>query len=570
MNNKREKLAYFCMEYGLDSNFKIYAGGLGILAGDYLKAARDLNYPVVGIGILWRQGYTSQIVDRDGRVRDCYPVYSYDFLEDTGIKVRVKVRERDVYCRVWKVECFNNNPLYLLDTYLKENEDPWITGQLYGWFSEERIAQEMVLGIGGIRAIRALGLEVDIYHFNEGHAVFAGLELIREKIENGLKFMEALEESREEIVFTTHTPVIEGNEEYSHSLLQYMGAGMGLNLEEMYRIGGIPFNMTAAGLRLSFISNGVSKLHSITAGRMWEEVSNRSEIIGITNGVHRPSWVSRNILDNYRQGNDLWKAHQKEKENLIDFIAEQTGQKLNQEALLIGFARRAAPYKRGTFIFSNEELLAPLLKKGEIQLIFSGKAHPLDDLGKKIVSKQYQMSIKYPDSVVFLQDYSMEIAYYLTRGCDLWLNNPRRPREACGTSGIKAAMNGVLNLSTADGWWPEICEHGVNGWQIGDGNEEKHYNGSYSERIKKQDADDLKALYDILLNQVIPLYYNQPEKWVQMMQASIESTIEKYSATRMLEDYYQQMYGLEEYYTIEDASPEGNNLNFLKEESAPF
>lgn len=546
------QVAYFCMEYGLESNFKIYAGGLGILAGDYLKAAKDMKLPVIGIGILWKQGYTRQVIGEDRRPIDSYPVYRYDFLEDTGVKVKVKIRGRDVYCRVWMVDQFANAPLFLLDTDLPENEDPWITGQLYGWFAEERIAQEMVLGIGGVRAIRALELDIDIFHFNEGHAVFAGLELIREKMEEeGMSFHEAWEATREEVVFTTHTPVIEGNEEHSHALLQYMGAGQNLSLEEMVEIGGAPFNMTVAGLRLSYISNGVSKLHSRTANKMWEDVSNRSEIIGITNGVHRPTWVSEEIISSLDDGEKLWQIHQKLKEELINFVEGKTGRRLRSDSLLIGFARRAAPYKRGDFIFIDEEKIAPLLREGKMQLIFSGKAHPLDDTGKEIVARQVGFADKYPERVIFLEDYDMEIARYLTRGCDLWLNNPRRPKEACGTSGIKAAMNGVLNLSTLDGWWPEICRHGENGWQLGDGLDEDDFSGTHQERVKRQDQHDLESLYRVLLTEVIPTYYQDRKKWIWMMQASIKSTYIQLSARRMLSDYYSLMYELNEYSIIE-------------------
>lgn len=548
---KSPQVAYFCMEYGLESDFKIYAGGLGILAGDYLKVAHDMDMPVVGVGILWKQGYTQQLTDNDGQPFDCYPNYKYDFLKDTGVKIKVKIRKRDVYCKVWKVTEFENNPLYLLDTDLEENKDSWITGQLYGWFEEERIAQEMVLGIGGIRALRELGIDPDIYHFNEGHAVFAGIELITEKMEEGLSFEEAWQDTREEIVFTTHTPIIEGNEEHSHRVLQYMGASREFTLEQMVAIGGVPFNMTVAGLRLSYISNGVSWLHSKTANEMWEEIDNRSEIIGITNGVHRPSWVSTEIINNYQNGSMLWKKHREHKNNLIDFVEDKTSQILNPDSLLVGFARRAAPYKRGAFIFEEEEKIAPLLKKGKLQLIFSGKAHPLDDNGKKIVARQVEMARKYPESVVFLEDYDMEIAYYMTRGCDLWLNNPRRPKEACGTSGIKAAMNGVLNLSTLDGWWPEACKHGHNGWQLGDGKDEDNFDGTDKQRLKKQDLSDLESLYDVLLDEVIPTYYEDHEKWIEMMQASIDSTYDRFSAHRMLTDYYREMYELEDYYIME-------------------
>jgi len=519
---KHSRVAYLCMEYGLTSDFKLYAGGLGILAGDYLKAASDMQLPVTGIGILWRQGYTRQIIDSNGNPVDSYPIYDYDFLQDTGIKVKVRIRERDVFCKVWRVECFNNAPLYLLDTYLPENQDPWITGQLYGWFAEERIAQEMVLGIGGIRALRRLGIEIDVYHFNEGHAVFAGLELIREKMEGkGLDFKEAWKATREEIVFTTHTPVIEGNEEHPLALLKYMGADQNLTLEEMIEIGGAPFNMTVAALRLSYISNGVSQLHTKTANKMWDKVSDCSEIIAITNGVHLSTWVADEILAIYLEKERLWSVHQELKKELIDFIAERTGRRLKKDSLLIGFARRAAPYKRGNFIFSDEEKIAPFLQEGMIQLIISGKAHPLDKVGKNIVKRQVKYSRKYPDSVIFLEDYDMETARYLTRGCDVWLNNPIIFREACGTSGIKAAMNGVLNVSTLDGWWPEVCQHDINGWQI-------------------ESASD--SLYQVLLNQVLPTYYHDRRKWIKMMQTSIKSTLNRLSARRMLKDYFTLMY----------------------------
>ncbi|MFP4662564.1 MAG: alpha-glucan family phosphorylase [Halanaerobiales bacterium] len=548
MNEKElPMVAYFCMEYGLESNFNIYAGGLGILAGDYLKAAKDNEAPLLGIGILWKQGYTKQLVDNEGRPVDSYPVYKYEFLNDTEIKVKVRIRNRNVYCKVWEVNNFNNNSLYLLDTDLPENDDAWITGQLYGWFGEERIAQEMVLGIGGVRALRALGIEPEIYHFNEGHAVFAGLELIREKMEDeDFSFEDAWDKTREEIVFTTHTPIIQGNEEHPHRLLQYMGAYQNLTLEQMAAIGGVPFNMTVAGLRLSYISNGVSQLHSEIANQMWEDVDNRSEIIDITNGVHRGTWVSSEIDEVYQDKEKLWETHLDHKRELIEFVKNRTAKELSEDSLLIGFARRAAPYKRGNFIFSDLDKIEPLLEENKIQIIISGKAHPLDDTGKDIVADQVAMARKY-SGVVFLEDYDMDIGHHLTRGCDLWLNNPRRPKEACGTSGVKAAMNGVLNFSTLDGWWPEAYQEGENGWQLGDGKEENDFTGDAEERVEKQDKNDLESLYKTLTAEIIPTYYDDKEKWKAMMQKSIESTKEQFSAKRMLDDYYSKMYNLDEY-----------------------
>lgn len=532
--NTLPKVAYFSMEYGLDASMKTYAGGLGILAGDYIKGAKDYGYPLVALGIKWKQGYGEQLIDKNDRVCDYYRNNEYDFMEDTGIRVSVKIREVDVICKVWKVECFGNVPLYLLDTDIPENNDSWITGQLYGWFGEERIAQEMVLGIGGIKALRALNIDADVHHFNEGHAVFAGLELMREKMDKGLSFHEALEASRKEIVFTTHTPIIQGNESHTIDKLMYMGANNGLTIEELIEIGGAPFNMTVAALRLSRISNAVADLHRQTANKMWKDIEGRSEIIGITNAIHIPTWVDQNMLDAADGKCDIWESHMKNKRALIDFVYERNGVKLSSDVMLIGFSRRAAPYKRSNFIFTDEKLISSLLNGRKLQIVFSGKGHPLDDVGKKIVENIVSLSRKYPDSVVFLENYDMTIGKMLTRGSDVWLNNPRRPLEASGTSGMKAAMNGVLNFSILDGWWPEACEHGINGWQFGDGFE--------NEDTEVLDAHDLKALYKVLTEEVIPTYYNDHGKWIEMMKNSIQSTKDKFSVKRMLEEYYKKMY----------------------------
>lgn len=535
MNNQYlPRVAYFCMEYGLDTSMRTYAGGLGILAGDYLKGAKDHNFPIIGIGLKWKQGYTDQRIDENGKTYDSYHNYQYDFLKDTGIKITVKIRQRDVICKVWEVDKFGNAPLYLLDTDIPENEDAWITGQLYGWFGEERIAQEMVLGIGGVRALKALGLDIDVYHFNEGHALFAGFELIKEKMDEGMSFDEARKASKEEIVFTTHTPIIEGNESHYLDRLMYMGANNGLTLEQLVSLGGSPFNMTVGALRLARKSNAVAQLHNETANKMWAYVEERSEIVGITNAIHLPTWVDERMIDAALEKENLWEIHMENKKNLINFVEERNGVQLDANKLLIGFSRRAAPYKRSNFIFTNEKIIDPLLKDGKVQIVFSGKAHPLDDTGKEIVENIVRMAKKYPNSVVFLENYDMTIGAMLTKGSDVWLNNPRRPKEASGTSGMKAAMNGVLNLSTLDGWWPEACDHGVNGWQFGDGFENS------DEAVL--DAHDLKALYQVLLEEVIPTYYKDRPKWVEMMKNSILSTKDQFAVKRMLDEYYNQLY----------------------------
>jgi len=534
--NNLPRVAYFCMEYGLNSDFKAYAGGLGILAGDHLKGAKDLNLPLVGIGLKWKQGYTDQLIDENGKAYDTYHNYKYDFLKDTGVKVTVKVRKIDVVCKVWKLDEFGNNPLYLLDTDIPENGDTWVTGQLYGWFGEERIAQEIVLGIGGVKALRALEIPIDVYHFNEGHAALAATELIKEKMQAGCNFELAWEKVRSEVVFTTHTPIVEGNESHDIDKLEYMGAFNGLTKAQMILLGGEPFNMTIAGLRLSRKANAVAKLHGETANKMWKTVAGRSEIIAITNGIHKPSWVDNRITKAYDNEGDLWGAHLTTKKELIAFIKERTGVILDSQKLLIGFSRRAAPYKRSDLIFTDEEIISPLLKSGKVQIVFSGKAHPLDDNGKEIVAKLVKMMKKYPASVVFLENYDMNIGRMLTRGSDIWLNNPRRPQEASGTSGMKAAMNGVLNCSILDGWWPEACIDGVNGWQFGDG-------ASLDDlTITELDKHDTLALYDTLINRVMTTYYENRQKWVEMMKESIRTTSYEFSVERMLDEYYNKMY----------------------------
>ena len=538
-SEKNPNVAYFCMEYGIDQRFKAYAGGLGILAGDYLKGAHDHQYPIIGIGIRWKQGYTEQKIDASGNAYDSYHNYKYDFLEDTGITVTVDIRKVKVNCKVWKLTQFGNADLYLLDTDIPDNHDSWITGQLYGWFGEERIAQEIVLGIGGIKAIRALGLPIDIYHFNEGHALFAGFELLREKMEDeGLTFEKAVEVVKKEVVFTTHTPIVQGNESHPIDKIIYMGANLNLTRAQLTFLGGgDPFNMTIGALRLSKIANGVAQLHGETSNKMWADVDKRAEILAITNAIHLPTWVDNAMIRAAEDGSDLWEPHLQNKRALIDFIEAKNGVRLDEEKLIIGFSRRAAPYKRSDFIFTDLSIIEPLLLEKKFQIVFSGKAHPLDDVGKLIVKNLVAMSRKYPKAVVFLENYDMSIGRMLTRGSDIWLNNPRRPLEASGTSGMKAAMNGVLNLSILDGWWPEACVHGVTGWQFGDGFEH--------EEEEIQDAHDLKALYKVLLEEVIPTYYENKSAWMDMMRESILQTKEPFAVKRMLDEYYELLYKFE-------------------------
>ncbi|BDU71989.1 alpha-glucan family phosphorylase [Mesoterricola silvestris] len=539
MASKLPQVAYFCMEYALDSTFKIYSGGLGILAGDYFKGVKDHGFPMVGIGIRWKQGYGEQHVDpATGKVFDAYRTGDHGFLEDTGVTVKVEIKGRPVHIKVWKVASFGVDSLYLLDTDLEANdgEARWITGQLYGWFGEERVAQEMVLGIGGVRALQALKIKPDVYHFNEGHALFAGFELIRRRMARGATFQDALARTREEVVFTTHTPIVQGNESHPIERFMYLGANLGLTRAQLKQLGGSPFNMTVGALRMSRIANAVAELHRVTANGMWKGVKGRCEIIGITNAIHHGTWVDPKMLDLAAKGRKdaLWTRHMENKRKLIDFVEARNGVKLDPDALLIGFSRRAAPYKRSNFIFTDRSFIEPLLRSGKVQIVFSGKAHPLDDNGKVIVEDILEMTRLYPGRVVFLENYDMEIGALLTRGSDVWLNNPRRPKEASGTSGMKAAQNGVLNLSILDGWWPEACDHGRNGWQFGDGFE--------SPRDAVLDKHDFKAFRKVLAEEVLPTYYQDRPRWVDMMVRSIQDTREAFGVKRMLDEYYARMY----------------------------
>jgi starch phosphorylase len=521
------RVAYFCMEYGLSETFPIYSGGLGILAGDYMKSAGDLGLPVVGIGLLWNNA-THQTLDADGQAVDEWRGYPHDHLEDTHVRVRVRIRAREVECRVWRVTGFAIAPLYLIEPVHKD--DKWITERLYDTRPDCRVAQEMLLGIGGIRALSRLGLAIDLYHFNEGHAVFAGLELIADRMSKHASFPDAWDWARRRIVFTTHTPVPAGNETHPLAEVRRLGAGLELVDNEIEAIGGDPFGMTVAGLRLSRLSNAVAQLHGETARKMWKDVSGASPIIAITNGVHQATWQAPEVAEARDDSFALWAAHEALKKRLFHRVDELTGVRLKSDALTIGFARRAAGYKRADLILSDPDRIGALLTDGRIQIIFSGKAHPADGVGKQLVARLAQFARQWPASVVFLQDYDMAVARRLVQGADVWLNNPQRPQEASGTSGMKAALNGVLNLSVLDGWWPEGCVHGETGWAIGG-------TGEGPER----DAGDAPALYHVLENEVLPAFANR-QKWTSMMQASIRMAETHFTSHRMVREYYERLY----------------------------
>jgi glycogen phosphorylase len=522
-------VAYFCMEFGLSEDFPIYAGGLGILAGDFIKSAHDLRLPVIGVGLRWARGYSRQRITEDGLPVSEFPPYRADFLEDTGVRVRVRVATREVEARVWRTERWGNAPLLLLEPVM--TRDAWITQRLYDPTFDCRVAQETLLGVGGVRALRKLGVDVDTYHFNEGHAAFAGIELIAERMAAGETFAEAWAAVREQIVFTTHTPVAAGNEVHALAELRRLGACCELVDWEMRQIGGDPFNMTVAGLRLSRRANAVSQLHAEVSRAMWRDVEHASEIIPITNGVHAPTWQDVRIRAARDAPDDLWARHQSLKGDLLDVVTARAGVRLDPGVLTIGIARRAASYKRSNLIFHDPDRIGRLLEEPQLQLVFAGKAHPDDEMGRQIIGELVAMAGRFPRAVVFVPDYDMALGRALTRGADVWLNNPIRPLEACGTSGMKAAMNGVLNCSILDGWWPEACDHGVNGWAIGDA----------TSGVPEQDARDAAALYEVLEREMLPAFADRA-RWLGMMQASIATVEERFSSDRMCREYFEHLY----------------------------
>jgi starch phosphorylase len=508
-----------------------------------MKSVGDLHVPLVGIGLFWDEGYTRQVVASGGVIEDQYPKTPRDALRRLDVKIEVTVRGKKVPCRAYKVERHIASTLYLLEP--DRDEDRWITQRLYGGGVEDRLAQEIVLGVGGVRLLQALGEQIDIYHFNEGHAVFAGLELLRQHTFGGNTLPERMARLRPHVVFTTHTPVPAGNEVHDLDLMRKMDADLGFTDAELEMIGGDPFSMTVAGLRLSRLANGVAALHGETAREMWKDIDNAAPIISITNGVHTPTWQDARIRaalvpdkPRERQDAELWDAHQAMKHELIVEVERRTGVHLSQEGLLLGFARRAAAYKRADLILGDERGLKHLFDRG-IQLVYSGKAHPRDLAGKSLVGRLVDATRKYPGKIVFLENYDMRLGALLTRGADVWLNNPRRPLEASGTSGMKAAMNGVPNLSILDGWWPEGCEHGVTGWKIGDPDpNDDPFDEKDEARVDRRDRELLQRVIE---HEVLTAFHDR-RTWTSIMRASIAMSQWRFSSDRMIEDYVSKVY----------------------------
>jgi glycogen phosphorylase len=533
---ERPRVAYFCMEFGLDEKLPIYSGGLGVLAGDFMRSAHALALPVVGVGILWEEGYTTQGIGPAGETIDLPTPLDRSHLVREAPIVTVTIGGHDVPLWIWRVDGLAAAPLYLLEPIVEH--DRWINRRLYGGGKDDRVAQEIILGVGGVRALQALGLGVDVYHFNEGHALFAGLELVRQARARGLDFDAARAQVREQIVFTTHTPIDAGNEEHDHERLRRLGATMGLTHAQMVRLGGDPFNMTVAALRLSRNANAVAELHGETARKMWRHVDDAAPIVAVTNGVDHRVWQDARVRDaaavvSGATGDAaLDGARATLKRELVGEVARRTGIALDADKLIIGFARRATAYKRATLLFHDEARIAPLLESGQVQLVYSGKAHPRDFGGQELIKEIVALAKKYPRSVAFVPNYDLSLGRLISRGVDVWLNTPRRPLEACGTSGMKAAMNGVLNCSILDGWWPEACDHGVNGWAIG-------------ERLLDDDcgdACDAAALYALLEDEIVPTFYGNRARWRSMMRESIAVGVQQFSSDRMVGDYYRRLY----------------------------
>ncbi len=604
--------AYFCAEYGWHEAVALYSGGLGILAGDHTKAASDLGVPLVCVGLWYPEGYFHQRVAADGQQEAVYEVKSpYDLplqavtnAAGEELRVSVAVQGREVQIRAWRVMA-GRVPIYLLDTDIADNatEDRELLKRLYGGDQRTRIAQEIVLGIGGVRMLRALGIAPSSWHMNEGHSAFMPLERCRELVEQGLSFDVARELVSSSTVFTVHTPVVAGNDSFPFDLVsQYFGGywgSLGLSQNAFLELArhdlgwGPMFSMPALALRFSSGRNGVAELHGDTSRRIWSdlwpEVPTEEVPIGhVTNGVHYSSWVAPQMQDllntvmpagwrdnlsdtsMWQQVSNLandtfWDIRKTLKAQSVRFLRRRvlrqltrhgasptakhdSGELFNPEVLTIGFARRFATYKRATLIFRDLERLEALLndETRPVQLVFAGKAHPADMPGQALIMQIQNLSQdpRFIGKILFVEDYDMAVGRALTRGVDVWLNNPRRPLEASGTSGQKAAMNGILNLSILDGWWPEGYD-GENGWAIGNSHRS---NRTVAEGVEETiDATDADALYDLLEREVIPLYYERdakgiPHKWCDRAKKAIMTVSPKFNAQRMVRDYVLKYY----------------------------
>ena len=597
-------VAYFSMEYGLHQTLAIYSGGLGILSGDHCKSASDLGLPFVAVGLLYRRGYFMQTIDADGLQQHIYPEYDFTRLPVRPVAtaagrevfVDVPLPGRNLKVKLWLAQV-GRIPLILLDTDLPENQasDRPITNLLYVRGREMRLVQEVVLGVGGAKALRALDIEPDTWHLNEGHSVFLNLERLRERVrEQNMSPADAFNDLKRNAVFTTHTPVPAGNEQFDPNLVEkYFAAWCGETGVSQHELRGLgkahdddgQFNLTALAIRTSSWANGVSKLNGKIASDMWRHLfpsDNPEPIIGLTNGVHARTWLGPEMQDLLRRrfdenweerllsrdgwdqvesidAKEVWQCHKAQKKRLGRFIRSRLREQyarhgaspdelravdsiFDDNALTLGFARRFATYKRASLVFSNIERLKRLLCNPDrpVQLLFAGKAHPADRPGQDLIKRIFELSKSddFRGKVIVLENYDMRMGRMLVQGSDVWLNTPRRPMEASGTSGQKVAMNGSLNFSISDGWWPEGFD-GKNGWVIGDEQE-------LASR-KKQDAYDADALVSLLESEIVPLFYKRdakglPKGWLARSRHSLQSIPAQFSSHRMVGDYVEKAY----------------------------
>ena len=599
----RPLVAYFSMEFGLTECLPIYSGGLGILAGDHLKSASELGIPLVGVGLLYQKGYFRQYLTHEGWQQERYPVNDFSVMpvrpcyaaDGTPLRVTVELAGRPVILRAWRAQV-GRVTLVLLDTNVAENPPDLqdVTDELYGGDTEMRVRQETVLGVGGVRALLALELRPRVFHMNEGHCAFLGLERVRYLMaEHPLSFREGLEIVAASGVFTTHTPVPAGIDVFNADQMdRYFGAfreTFGLSREEFLDLGRVhpgradePFNMAVLAIRTASVVNGVSRLHARVSRAMWRDVwpgvpDEEIPISHVTNGVHPQSWISddmRTLYDRYlgprwaeepgdtsvwgrsqqMPGEELWRTHERRRERLVAFARKrlcsqlrargagptevrEAEEVLDPEALTIGFARRFATYKRGTLLMSDPARLEKILNASgrPVQIIFAGKAHPRDEPGKELIRQvvQFARRPEFRRRIVFLEDYDQVVARYMVQGVDVWLNTPRRPHEASGTSGMKAAFNGALNLSVLDGWWDEACTPAT-GWAIGSG--EEYTDHAYQDRV------EAGSLYELLENEVVPLFYrrgqdNLPRGWIALMKTAMTALCPVFNTNRMLHQY---------------------------------
>ncbi len=606
--NKDDVIAYFSAEYGLDETLPIYAGGLGILSADHLKSASDLGIPIVAIGLLYKNGYFNQKINKNGEQVSEYYNIEMDNLPIKPLKdengedviVNIKLQKDKLYIKVWKI-CVGRVNLYLLDTDIPENKEEYrgITLKLYGGDQEMRIRQEMVLGIGGVKVLQELGITPKVYHMNEGHSSFLVLEAIKQTIkQKQVSFEIAKDIVTAKTVFTTHTPVPAGNDIFPIELVEKYFDGywkdLGITKEQFLELGMKPrdesknsFNMGILALKIAGKKNGVSRLHESVSRELFSDVwpdiaPQESPITYVTNGVHTCSWLAPNLKELYNQylepywqeriysdetwkridkipDEELWEAHKQRKIKLLKLVRDNVTARLknngvhyekireivsglNPDALTIGFARRFATYKRAALIFKDLERITQILNDTNrpVQIIFAGKAHPADKEGQDLIKYIHEISLmpQFKGKIFLLENYNINVARHLVSGVDVWLNNPRRPMEASGTSGEKASVNGVVNFSILDGWWAEGYNT-KNGWAIG--TNEEYY--SYEE----QDLADSESIYKTLEDKIIPTYYNKNEKgisetWIRLMKNSIMSTGGKYSTARMVVDYTEKLY----------------------------